>query len=320
MVVARRLGTGLRAGTPQRNPVRHGRVPGVLGGRLQGSIETGGRPVDGDAEFVLSCVSWKRGYRGSTPTILWQDQCAAAGTVTFEIPFDVRPTSGSNPGSLEEILWLLNVRAVDGEFQASFTVPVFQTAESDATRTRQRLEAAAGSRLTNLAPSLRHIEKIFDREGAHYHLAPAPNRSIAIITTLFGLAFLGFAALLLLWLDPASRSAGSLSGTLLMSMVGIGLLLASVWLWFGEVTVTASRRELRIQSSCLGLSRTKSLSPEQIRGFEIRPSFQKGAEVWYEVVLQLPGDRSLTCRTGVDKAEAEWFVAEVRKDLGIADS
>jgi hypothetical protein len=45
---------------------------------------------------------------------------------------------------------------------------------------------------------------------------------------------------------------------------------------------------------------------------------QKGAEVWYGLSLQLAGGNNASIRTGMDKTEAEWFVAELRKDLGLA--
>src|ERR1035441_3940011 len=178
-------------------------MPGVLGGRLRGQVETGGQqPASGRLEIVLSCVSWKAGPpHGGRSEILWQEKSTAAlvpnasgaladvdielpfdvratggygpgqrerilwrltvrdrnnragalvpnasgalADVDIELPFDVRATGGYGPGQRERILWRLTVRATESEFHASFTVPVFQTAESDPGRTRERLEAQA---------------------------------------------------------------------------------------------------------------------------------------------------------------------------------
>jgi hypothetical protein len=131
--------------------------------------------------------------------------------------------------------------------------------------------------------------------------------------TFFGLATVGF-AVLMLYLQGGNSTAGP-ARVVLISALGLAILLWAVRLWFGEVTVIASAGEMRIRSSFLGISRTRRLRADEIRGFEIRPGIQKGSEVWYEVVIRLAGDRTATCPTGIDKSEAEWFVAEIRKEL-----
>jgi hypothetical protein len=286
-------------------------LPAVLGGRLEGRLEKSGAPVAGPVEFVLSCISWRRGMRGGSSFIRWQDQCVSGSSVRIEIPYDTEPTR-SDSRSLEEIYWRLNARAADGSFQASFTVPVFPTAQSDPARTRQRLEAEAGVRLSGFSPSPRRLEKLLTPEGAHYRLSSSPNRSIAFLTTVFGLAFFGIAAAFLFLFE------GNRAPVLLAGSIGALLLFGSFWLWFGEITMIAARGELRITNSCLGLSRTRSVPAGEIRGFEIRPGVQQGSQVWYEVEIQLGGNRTVGCHTGIDKTEAEWFIAELRKDLGLA--
>lgn len=87
---------------------------------------------------------------------------------------------------------------------------------------------------------------------------------------------------------------------------------AGIWLWFGETTVTASSGELRIHGSCLGLSRTRTVKAGDIRGFEIKLAMR------YDVCLQLSGGKSVNAGTGMDNTEAEWFVAELRRGLGVA--
>jgi hypothetical protein len=215
----------------------------------------------------------------------------------------------------EEILWQLDARTIDGKFRASFVVPVFQTPESDPGRTRERMEAEAGSRLAGFSPSATHIERVHAPEGTQYRLSPSPNRGIAAMMTFFGLATVGFAVLALYLQGGRTDSIVGPAGIVLISALGLVILLWAAWLWFGEVTVIASAREMRIRNSCLGISRTRRLRADEIRGFEIRPGVQKGSEVWYEVVVRLAGERTATCPTGIDKSEAEWLVAEIRKEL-----
>jgi hypothetical protein len=74
-----------------------------------------------------------------------------------------------------EVFWRLTVRSTDGRFHASFTVPVFQTADSDSSRTRERLEAQAGSRLGGYSLAPNRIEKVVTPV-----YALASNRSRAV--------------------------------------------------------------------------------------------------------------------------------------------
>jgi hypothetical protein len=292
-------------------------MPGVLGGRLKGQVQASGLTPGAEAEFTLQCVSWRHAARNSRSSILWQDKytASAQAPVDFEIPFDVQGTRGWERGMREEILWQLDARTMDGKFRASFVVPVFQTAGSDAGRTRERMEAEAGSRLAGFSPSASHIERVHAPEGTQYRLSPSPNQGIAAMMTFFGLATVGFAVLMLYLQGGTENSTAGPAGIVLISALGLAILLWAAWLWFGEVTVIASPHELRIHNSCLGMSRTLRLRADEIRGFEIRPGIQKGSEVWYEIVVRLAGERTATCPTGIDKSEAEWLVAEIRKEL-----
>jgi hypothetical protein len=298
--------------------------PGVLGGKLRGNVESGAAAAGIEVKLTLNCISWRRGYRSGFSEVLWQNQTTAQSlpsadgaqvSVDFDIPFDVRSTENYAPGNLEEVFWRLTARSGDGGFYASFTVPVFKTSDSDPNRTRERLEAQAGSRLGGYSPAPNRIEKVETPEGIRYRFPSGRNRSTAALASVFGLIFLGIAVVLGFSLSgwPA---LGSLLGMLLTAVVGIVTSLMALWLWFAVTTVTATTGQLRIQSSCLGISRTRIVHAEEIRGFEIKPGIQRGAEVWYDLWLQVASGDKANAGTGMDKTEAEWFVAELRKDLG----
>ena len=300
-------------------------MPGVLGGKLRGCVEMGAAAAAGsEMELALNCISWRRGYRGGSSAILWQEQTRAESfpvadgaqvPVEFEIPFNARATGDYGPGNLEEVFWRLTAQSADGGFHASFTVPVFPTVDSDPRRTREHLEAQAGSRLGGYSPAPSRIEKVVTAEGVRYRFPRARNRSMATTASLFGIIFLGIA--FVLWFQVNGWQAlGALIGAFLAAAIGIVTVLAAVWLWFAETTVTAGRSGLRIQSSCLGISRTRVVQADEIRGFEIKPGMQRGAEVWYDLWLQVAAGKEANAGTGMDKTEAEWLVGELRKDLG----
>jgi hypothetical protein len=257
--------------------------------------------------------------------ILWQEQTTAKSfpaadgaqaTAEFEIPFDVRASGDYGRGNLEHVFWRLTARSADGGFHASFTVPVFPTADSDPSRTRERLETQAGSHLGGYSPTPGRIEKAATPEGIRYRFPRGRNRSVAAMTSFFGLICLGIALFIGFQIN-GWLALGALIGVFFFGAFGILMLVMAAWLWFAETTVTAATGELRIHSSCLGISRTRIVHAEEIRGFEIKPGVQKGAEVWYDLWLQVAGGKDANSGTGMDKTEAEWFVAELRKDLGV---
>jgi hypothetical protein len=298
--------------------------PGVLGGKLQGCVKSGVAAAGIEVNLTLSCISWRRGYHSSFSEILWQEQTKATSSpgadggqvsVDFDIPFDLRSTENCTPENPEEVFWRLTARSGDGGFHASFTVPIFRTADSDPSRTRERLEAQAGSRLGGYSPAPNRIETVETPEGIRYRFPSGRNRSTAAMVSVFGLIFLGIAIVLGVnlkeWL-----ALGSLFGVLFTAAFGIVMSLMALWLWFAVTTITAATGQLRIQSSCLGISRTCIVHAEDIRGFEIKPGIQRGAEVWYDLWLQVASGDNTNAGTGMDKIEAEWLVAELRKDLG----
>jgi hypothetical protein len=304
-------------------------MPGVLGGRLQGRLETtASLPFAGSVEFVLSCVSRTvpiGGRSSGSSEVLWQEKTTAAvspgaaGAVAaadFEIPFDARATWRRDSASNTEIFWLLSAQSTSDRFHATFTVPVFQTVESDPSRTRERLEAEAGSRLAGFSPAPERLEKIPAPEGIHYRFPRRRNRGVAVSCGITGLLFLAIALLIFHWI-PSTESSAGLAIALFPGAIGILALVGGVWKWFGETTVTASPHEVCIHSSGLLMSRTRVFQASQIQGLEIKPGMQGGRKVWYDVRLKLAGGNTAAAGADMDKTEAEWLVAEIRKNLGV---
>lgn len=312
-----------RAAGRSKAVFRMSSMPGVPGGKLRGVIETGGQPCAGKMDVVLNCILWKRQYRTGFSEILWENKAVAVCSsgnngaqvaVEFDIPFDVRATGSLGSGGWDEVFWRLAASSEDGAFSASFTVPVFPTAESDANQTREKLDAAAGAQLGDYAPAEGRIGKAMTPEGIAYHFPRARNKSMASMTTFFALIMLGI-TFVLGFLLSQKPGLGMLAGVLIGGVIGLVLLVTAIWLWFANTTVTVAAREIRIHSNCLGIAHTQLVHGEDIRGFEINPGMQKGNEVWYDVQLQTVNGKSANAGTGMTKTEAEWFAAELRSDL-----
>jgi len=123
-------------------------VPGVIGGRLAGVIQTSAkiRP-EGGFHLHLRCirrVTTGSGKQQSTvEKTLWEEEQLvthelledqaeiSAIPVEFPIPFACHPSDGRN--SNDQTLWRLTARAaVPGiDYAATFEVPVFKTADND---------------------------------------------------------------------------------------------------------------------------------------------------------------------------------------------
>lgn len=112
-------------------------VPGVLGGRLSGTIEAPANlPFDGDVVVTLKCIRYSgagsQGRGGGLMTLWQEEQRRPASThlpVAFAIPSDLPGTTPAATIADHFVSWRLLVRAsVPGaDWSAEFDVPVFRT-------------------------------------------------------------------------------------------------------------------------------------------------------------------------------------------------
>jgi hypothetical protein len=307
-------------------------LPGVLGGHFGGRVESAFLLPAGDpVSLVLSCVrsyvSDSGGHRSRWENVLWQAKQTAvpyvggAGSylpVDFTIPYEARPTDGSNPN--DEIFWRLTAKAalLGLNFVAAFRVPIFKTEASDPAITADTIDAAETAHLAGSEPADAKIVTAESAEGgARFHLGAARNKGVAAAITIFGGVFLGSG---LFFGIVSSQSFTWFVGAIPLVIsggVGVGLLAFAMWLWFGSTTIDAVNRSLRIRSRCLGFSRTRSVSAAEIQKFELYPGMQSGDHVWYDLRIHLHNGAKITAASALDKSEAEWFVGELKRDLGI---
>ena len=308
-------------------------VPGILGGPLAGRIEGAFRlPAGTGVHLVLSCVrSYVSGSGTDRPRwqqVLWQDKQTVAALlggpemtsipVEFAIPYDARETDSRNPSDV--VLWRLTASAdIPGlDFQCFFLVPVFKTESSDPTLTIAALEAASPAHCAEInPPASRILSGPAPGGGLRFYLPPARHKAAAATITLFGMLclasglFFGYGA----W-KALSWIVGVVPVTIFGGM-GLLLLLIGFGLWFGATTVEAGRGELRIRSSYLLFSRNTVLRKEEIRDFDLHCGMQRGEEVWYDVRILLANGRRKVAGSNLEKNEAEWFTAALRRELGM---
>ena len=95
------------------------------------------------------------------------------------------------------------------------------------------------------------------------------------------------------------------------------LLAIAFGLWFGAKTVEVVNGDLHIRSTYMAFSSSRTLRKETIQSFELHNSMQRGDEVWYDLRVRLVNGRRRTICGGMEKSEAEWFLPEVKKDMGL---
>src|SRR5579864_8149667 len=307
-------------------------IPGVIGGRLQARMETMFPfPAGSDVHMILSCVRSRVTNSGTSHSrwenVVWQAKRtvvpyagnpASSVPVDFSIPYDAPETDGSNPNN--EVFWRLTVSAaLPGlDFRARFRVPVFKTEASDRGITGETIDAAETTHLAGAKPDNAKVKIGTSREGGvHFHLGPARNSGMAAAFTLFAILCIGAG---IFWGRLVSDSYTWLAGAVplfVCGVLGLGLLLLALSLWFGQTDIDVVNRSLRIRSSCLGFSRSRNVNAAEIKKFELYPAMQQGDNVWYDLRLHLSNGGKVTAGTGLEKSEAEWFQAELKKDLGL---
>ena len=141
------------------------------------------------------------------------------------------------------------------------------------------------------------------------------TRACATGLLLFGLIF---AASGLLFVFLIHGAFGWIIGAIpLVFGVGVGALLLglSLSLWLFTTTLTVTNGELHIKSAFLGIARTKIIRGADIQKFELYPGMRSGNQVWYDLRLYLTNARKVTACSGMEKREAQWLLAEVKRSL-----
>ena len=276
---------------------------------------------------VRSYVSGSGDSRSHWETALWQDTQVAPAylggpgssiPVAFTTPYDARETDTRNPS--DEIFWKLTATAtLPGlDFRATFRVPVFKTTASDASVTTENLDAKSESLLAGQQPRDAKITEEPSAEGGvQFHLGPGRNKGTAAGFAFFGLFFLAGGAFFGVLVGKGFTWILGVIPLLISGSIGLFLLAFAMRMGFGQTTVGVLNRSLHIRSSCLGFSRSQVVAASNIERFELYSGMRSADKMWYDLKIHLDNGRVVNAGSAMEKTEAEWFVAELKKDLGI---
>ncbi len=268
-------------------------VPGVIGGTLEGWIQTGIRAFPTKpVQLVLTCERSRRvvgrvkGVKESDTTtdILWQtDRDVDAGRFTrglqglsipvrIAIPYGLPSSDSSNPH--DEIHWHLAVSCdLPGvDLQADFPVPVFVTADSRSDWTRESVdEMADRERKAAFLPEQPRVESgvkpVMTRPtrsgGMEYVFRIGMPLKMAMGLTLTAVLVCAGSFGLYLWLGELGPLA------VIPGIIGLLLLLAAAGAWTFKSRVLIENGWVSVRKSLLGIPLTRKIPFSEIRQIRV---------------------------------------------------
>lgn len=302
-------------------------VPGVIGRALRGVIVINAdvRPEDG---FTLTLTSagvkkTRSGREASTyERVRWQEeQCvreierlgrrATAVPVAFQLPRDARQTNETDPDG--RITWRLEARAtLPGiDYDTSFEVPVFRTAESDRPLgPEERAELAVGVADLEQPPTSR-ISVTAGARRTEIYFPPARNPGPAILLTVF------FG----IW-PPIAYALPRLGApsffSVLLGIFSLILILAVINLWFATTRVILSPSGVQVTRGILGVGPTRTIAADEIADVVFGVGMTSGRRIYYDIdLIKADGKKVSAGRWIKDKRETQWLVGKMKEALGL---
>ncbi|MEO8030926.1 MAG: hypothetical protein ABJC74_07120 [Gemmatimonadota bacterium] len=329
------IGLGLLAGAIHASMRAHrfGRsvlelvaVPAPIGREIAGRIRV---PHAFDATegvtLTLTCsrvVVRQNGKNTSTTTtILWQDEQQIPGvgrdsgsaTIPFVMRIPAEALATDESDSRNKVVWQLGASAVLAgvDYDASFEVPVFHTAESDQAAPAE-LVAREQQAIAEYQPPANAPFRITERPTAvEVDFPMARNVGVAAGITGFTLIWSGVVAMLF-----------SAHAPVLFRIVfgGFELLLLwmVLWAWFGHATLSADSSGLAVLTGVGPWAGTTRYAPTEIRRIAPKVGMTAGNRAYYDLQLTLTDGSSRSAASGLrDLRSAEWLASRLSAAMGL---
>jgi hypothetical protein len=310
---------------------RMGRVPGVIGGTLRGTVEVPGRVLATDGYRVaLRCVrrvTTGSGDNSSTrETVLWEDIRRGAREVQdgnpghtllpvlFTVPRDCRPTDAANGN--DQVVWRLEVEAAVASgprYASRFEVPVFVTPDSvDDRRPDEGSPDRYGRRLTAQdAVQDSRIRMETTPGGVRYTFPAARHRGGAFGLTVFFLVWTG-----IIWAMVRYRAPKVFP--ILFGLADLAIFWGVLVSWFEWRRFEIAPDGVHLAGGVFGLAGARRLARGEILSVEAAESSQQGGRSYFRIKVRTVDGRRHTVGSGiVGRAAAETLAADIRRRLGL---
>jgi hypothetical protein len=312
-------------------------TPGVIGGMLEGQIQTGIRTFPTKpVQLVLTCLRRRyvkrRKESNTTTDILWEaDRGVEAGRfargprglaipVRIAIPYGLPCSDSSDPDN--QIHWQLVISSdLPGvDFRAEFRVPVFVTADSKNDWTKEKVDEMADRerKAESLPESLRAqswMTPVRTRPtrggGMEYIFRMDTPLKMVMGLTLTAVLICAGSFGLYIWLGELGPFA------ILPGIIGLLLLLAAIGAWTFKSRVLIENGMVSIRKSLLGIPLVRKIRFSEISQVRVRQEELDGVQG-----KNRPWDIEIGCKEGRpirigasirEQSEAARLAAEIRQ-------
>lgn len=301
-------------------------LPGAIGGRVAGRVETSMARVPPDGCFAaLSSRKRVKQGKNTTTITLWQDEQAILPQrmgrgptgvyipVEFRVPADGQPTTVGS--SRSPISWLLTVSAeVPGvDFETSFEVPVFATRDGvvDDTEPAETFHSESQP-VVPVTPVW--DERIGERGGREFYFRPARNIWGALAATLFA-AIWGVSLWVMLGADIP------VVFPIAWGFFEVIMLVIVLNSWAGSTRVTFESQHMAVAHKILGIGRPKRIAYREVSEVRIELAGSNtqaaGAKAHYKVEIVGRDGRTTSVASSIKgKPVAREFARLLKKEIG----
>jgi hypothetical protein len=305
--------------------------PGVIGGRLEGTVETtvNIKPEDG---FHLKLENIKRITTGSgknrttTDKVLWQDEktmskelmdydlTMSAIPVSFNIPYKTTQTDSD-----KDVSWRLTATAkVPGvDYKSKFEVPVFKTADSD-----------PDFDITQEDNSFKDLESKIDPAQALKQARIKINESMNGSTITFpmlqniGAIFMLF-IFTLIWTGASVFlfvAKAPIIFLVIWPLFNVLLIIGLFNMIFVKMTLSLEDDFIRVKGGLLGLTSRNDIETSEIDSFVLGMGTQAGSKIYHKVYAKTHSGKKILLAKGLTKALAKQFIEYIKTTSGITDA
>ena len=307
-------------------------LPGVIGGRLAGRIDTKlPEPPSEGVTLNLDCIRMVRSGKSNRERLLWKTEQRVPASrlsrgwqgvsipVDFAIPSDAQETT--DKGS--RVFWRVSANAelAGVDFKARFEAPVFRTSESSAADENGDDEVAAWTFASDREPAFTPKDATFIQRssplgGTEYFFPPRSQKRGALGSTIFLLIWLGVLAVMI-------HYGVFLFFQVIWGLFALLILLAVLDAWFGSSTVRIEGDQIHAAHGTLGRGRMSSIRFGEISkiktdvGSTQSESMTQSSRAWWNVkaVRKTGGRDFLIVQNLRNQREAEWLAGEIRRHV-----
>lgn len=305
-------------------------LPAPIGGALEGIIRPG-KPVRlyDPAKVTISCVSRVTNHssdgNSTSENILWQHEESVSPVeggalpVALRIPQDASETT--TLGIANGILWRLQGKASssEGDYEASFEVPVFRVALSSEQEAKAQalLAREKVQRSTYVQPSTSRIQVEPTIGGGIEVGFPARRnfKATVLVPLAFAAAFVGPFLGLVFQKKTHEMVSWGIFGVL--ALIGLGIFSMAIYSLLASKRVIVQPEGVILTTDLLGIHFTRRIPSSDITAIAPKLGMQAGATLYQSLKVICHNGKEFSAGGLIaDRQEAEWIASKMLQALG----